>query len=49
MEVNSCCYKVCCCDGDVDYYFYWLCPTIYEMCASFFPQENPENTDYGVI
>ncbi len=37
-EMNACCYKVCCCDGDLDYYFFWACPTIYELCASCFPR-----------
>ncbi len=40
-EMNACCYKVCCCDGDLDYYFFWACPTIYELCASWFPPFEP--------
>jgi hypothetical protein len=37
--MNACCYKVCCCDGDLDHYFFWACPTIYELCATWFSHE----------
>ena len=43
---NSICYKVFCCNGDFDYYFYWLCPTCYELCATFIYKEELSNMDY---
>lgn len=37
--MNACCYKVCCCDGELDYYCFWACPTIYELVfVGLFPQ-----------
>ena len=32
---NKCGYVVCCCSGDLDYYFYWLCPGTYDWCMKY--------------
>ena len=33
---NKCGYAVCCCSGDLDYYFYWGCPGMYDWCMKYF-------------
>ncbi len=43
--LNSMCYKVCCCDGDCDHYFFWLCPTLYECCAKYVYREVQETEE----
>jgi hypothetical protein len=47
--MNTCCYTVCCCDGELDYCFFWACPTIYELvCVNFFPHLDQTNTPTDV-
>lgn len=47
--IKSICYTVCCCGGDCDHYFFWLCPNMYEFCAKYIYREVQEEEDPGRV
>ncbi len=49
IKLKSVCYAVCCCNGDLDHYFFWLCPTVYEFCAKYVYREVQEQTEEDVM
>jgi hypothetical protein len=45
IKVEKICYKCFCCDGDLDHYFFYWCPNIYEFCAKYIYREVQEQTE----